>query len=311
MPESMTAVRLKRFGGLKALHVQQDVERPQPESGQLLIEVKATGVNPVDWKLAEGLGKGFLQPPYTVGCEVAGVVTEVGEGHRAFKPGDAVFAYVSLQRCGGMAPYAIALPEETASKPESLSFTEAAAIPVGALTSWQAMIGAAGLKAGQCVLIHGASGGVGSLAVQIAKARGAVVFGTASGDNADYVRQLGVDRFINYKEEQFDQVIRGVDVVYDCVGGDTQTRSFKVLKEGGALVSIVSEPPAKLAKQHKVTASMVAVQPNGSQLAEIGSMIDDGKLKPRVDQTFPLTEAPQALALSQQGKAKGKLVLLP
>lgn len=271
----------------------------------------AAGVNPVDWKIREGFGKEWFghKLPFTLGCDVAGIVEHTGAQVKRFRPGDAVYGYVNLRRCGGYAEFVIATEEEVASKPTVLDFVEAAAVPVGALTAWQALFDHAHLNAGQRVLIHGAAGGVGSMAVQLAKAKGAEVVGTASARNEQFLHELGVDQAINYQTTHFEDVLCDLDVVFDTIGNDTQARSFGVLKKGGVLVSTVSEPSEATAKAAGVTGVMVMVQPSAAQLAEISVLIEAGKIRPRVGMVLPLTDARKAHELSQTGHAQGKIVL--
>ena len=306
----MKAVRIHDYGGSEVL-VLEDVTRPVPAADEMLVRVKAAGVNPVDWKIRDGFGKEFFghQLPLTLGCDLAGVVESAGAEVQGFNSGDAVFGYVSLERCGAYAEYAIAKPTEIALKPRGLDFEQAAAIPVGALTAWQAMFEIAGLSEGQSVLIHAAAGGVGHLAVQLAKARGAVVTGTASGQNAEFVRGLGVDELIDYRKTRFEEVVKGMDVVFDTIGAETQIRSYKVLNRGGVLVSAVSEPPADANAEHGVKGEMVAVQPNAAQLGEISELIEANRLTPSIATVMPLQEVRKAHELSQGGRTRGKIIL--
>ncbi len=214
-----------------------------------------------------------------------------------------------LQRNGGYAEYAIAKTDEIVPKPESLDFENAAAIAVGALTWWQAIFDQAKLQSGQKFLITGASGGVGSMAVQLAKAKGAFVIGTASGKNEAFVKSLGADEFIDYTKQKFEELVKDVDVVFDTVGGDTLARSFQTLKKGGSLVTTVEPPSEEKAKEFGVKAAMVNVQPSAKQLAEINQLIDDGKLKTHVATVLPLAEVKKAHHLSEGGRTRGKIVL--
>lgn len=303
------AVRLDAASGLEAVHLDA-IERPVPGDGEVVVAVRAAGVNPVDWKIAEGAAAYFgLELPATLGCELSGVVVEAQDDSGRLSPGDEVFGYVSLERCGAFADYALALPEELAAKPAGLTHTEAAALPVAGETSWQALFDTAGLTDGQRVLIHAASGGVGSVGVQLAKARGAYVIGTASAANERFVRALGVDEFIDYRSTRFEAVVSDVDVVYDTVGGETQQRSYAVLKRGGRLVSIVEEPDPETAAGHGVRAEMIGVKPNGAELARIGDLVVASKLRPEIARVYALEDAPAALAESRRGHVRGKLVL--
>jgi len=307
---TMKAVRIHTHGGPETL-VYEDAPRPTPLTNEVLIRVRAASVNPIDWKIRDGYGKQMFnhQMPLILGWDVAGTTEAVGPEVDKFKLGDPVYGYTSLLRDGAYAEFAIAKPEEIALKPASLDFVQAAAIPIGALTPWQAMFDTASLQENQKVLIHAASGGVGSIAVQLAKAKGAYVIGTASARNADFVRELGVDEFIDYQSTPFETLVHDVDVVLDTIGGDTQVRSFGVLHKDGFLVSIVEPPSEELATQHGVRMAMLAVQPNADQLREITELIDSGKLKPFVETVLPLSEARRAHEMSQSGRTRGKIVL--
>ena len=307
---TMKAIRIHDYGGPEVI-LHEEVPRPEPTANEILIHVQAAGVNPVDWKIREGFGKEWFghQLPLSLGCDLAGVVESTGNTVNAFKPGDAVYGYVNLARCGAYAEYAIARESEITRKPQALDFTQAAAIPVGALTSWQALFDIAKLTSGQKVLIHAAAGGVGHLAVQLAKTKGALVIGTVSAKNAEFARGLGVDELIDYRATPFENVIKNIDVAFDTIGEDTQERSFKVLKNGGWLVSAVSEPPEDACQRHGVQGDMVAVQPNAKQLAEISALIESGQVTPIVATTMPLENARQAHELSQSGHTRGKIIL--
>jgi NADPH:quinone reductase-like Zn-dependent oxidoreductase len=307
---TMKAVRIHTHGGLETL-VYEDAPRPTPLTGEVLIRVHAASVNPVDWKIRDGFGKEMFnhQMPLILGWDVAGTIEAIGPEVDEFKPGDPVYGYISLLRDGTYAELAIAKQAEITLKPASLDFVQAAAIPIVALTTWQALFDTANLQENQKVLIHAASGGVGSIAVQLAKAKGAYVIGTASARNADFVRELGVDEFVDYQSTPFETVVHDVDVVLDTIGGDTQVRSFGVLRKDGFLVSIVEPPSQELAAQHGVRSAMLPAQPNATQLSEITALIDSGKLKPFVETVLPLSEARQAQEMSQSGRTRGKIVL--
>jgi NADPH:quinone reductase-like Zn-dependent oxidoreductase len=307
---TMKAVRIHTQGGPETL-VYEDAPRPTPLTNEVLIRVRAASVNPVDWKIRDGYGKEIFnhQMPLILGWDVAGTIEAVGPEVDKFKLGDPVYGYTSLLRDGAYAEFIVAKQEEIAVKPASLDFVEAAAVPVAALTAWQAMFDTANLEENQKVLIHAASGGVGSIAVQLAKAKGVYVIGTSSARNAEFVRELGVDEFIDYQATQFETVVHDVDVVLDTIGGDTQVRSFGVLRKDGFLVSIVEPPSEQLAAQHGVRSKMVGVLPNGTQLSEIAALIDSGKVKPFVETVLPLSEARQAHEMSKSGRTRGKIVL--
>jgi NADPH:quinone reductase-like Zn-dependent oxidoreductase len=310
---TMRAARIHSYGDPTGVRVEQ-APRPQPGRGQLLVRVRAAGVNPLDWMIAEGKARSWIDHrlPLTLGWELAGTVEELGDGAGRFKPGDEVFAMIELSDDGADAEFAIADETALAIKPRTIDFAHAAATPVGALTAHQALFDAAGLRAGQAVLIHAAAGGVGSIAVQLAKAAGARVIGTASGmEHIALLRALGCDEAIDYKATRFEDHVRDVDVVVDPVGGDTQRRSFGVLKPDGILVALTEEPRPELAGKHAVRAAMIGVKPDGRRLAEIAAIIDQGKLRPRIQATFPLEKIKQALELSRARHVAGKVVLIP
>lgn len=307
-PATMKAVRYHQFGGADQL-VYEDAPIPTPGEGEMLIRVHAAGVNPVDAKIRSGMfGKeGTL--PAIPGYDVSGIVESAGPGVTKFKKGDEVFAYMSLQRGGGYAQFAIVKEIEAAKKPAGLSHDQAAAVPLASLTAWQALADAAKLEKGQAVLIHGGSGGVGSFAVQIARARGAKVFATASARNQQTLKELGAGVAIDYASQKFEEIAKEMDVVLDTVGGETQARSFAVLKKGGVLVSIVGMPDQKKAEAAGVRATGVLVKPDAAELATIAAMIDEGTIKPQVSMTLPLAEARKAHEQIETGHTRGKIVL--
>jgi NADPH:quinone reductase-like Zn-dependent oxidoreductase len=325
--KTMKAVRIERYGNEEAVEL-AEVQRPQPTENQVLVKVKAAAVNPVDWKIRDGLGDLFgLKLPLILGCEVAGTVEAVGDngpsspldesvrsadrtGVSDFVAGDEVYGYLSAYS-GGYAEYVAAPASEFVRKPKQIDFDTAASVPVAALTAWQGIFDQGELARGQRILIAGASGAVGSMAVQLAKNKGAYVIGTGSGRNEEFVRKLGADEFIDYKKAKFEDKVSGVDVVFDTVGGDTQERAFRTLKRAGVLVSTVNPPSAEKAKQFGVTVAMVAMMPNPDQLAEINRLLESGRLKVRVATVLPLTEVKKAHQLSSSGHADGKIILRP
>jgi NADPH:quinone reductase-like Zn-dependent oxidoreductase len=304
--ESMKAVRIHQYGGPEQLRL-EDVPRPRPNAGEVLIRVIAAGVNPIDWKIRAGYMKDVMAVtmPLIPGTDVSGVVEAVGPGVTGFKKGNEAFGVGNF----GYAEFVVAKESELALKPSSIDHAHAAAIPVAASTAWQALFNGAGLASGQKVLVHGAAGGVGGFAVQFAKTKGAHVVATASGRNQSLLRELGVDEAIDYEKNKFDDLVRDVDVVLDTQGGDTQQRSWKVLKKGGILVSIVQPPAAEEAARYGVRSTMFVRQPNAGELSEIAKLIDSGKVKVVVETVLPLSQARRAQELSQAGHARGKTVL--
>jgi len=309
--ESMKAVRVHNYGGPEVLRF-EDAPRPTPGSGELLVRVHAVSVNPIDWKVRAGDMKDYipLHLPFIPGWDVSGVVEAVGAGVTKFKKGDEVYARPDVTQHGGAyAEYAVVKETQTALKPKSVDYVHAATVPVAAVTAWRALFDTAGLKKGQKVLIHGAAGGVGSFAVQLAKWKGAHVIGTASAKNQSFLRELGVDEAIDYAKTRFEDVVHDADVVLDPIGGDTQSRSWKVLKKGGFLVSIVAQPSTEEATKHGVRSALINAQADTSVLSEIAKLIDSGKLKPIVETVLPLSEARKAHELNEGGHARGKIVL--
>ena len=307
---TMKAVRIHAYGGPEVLHY-EDTPIPQLQPDDLLIRVRATAVNPVDWKIREGFLQGVLNHclPLTLGWDVSGEVAAVGPEVIRFQIGDAVYTRPNIERDGGYADYIAVKASEAALKPVKLDHDHAAAVPLAALTAWQALVDAAQLRSGQTVLIHAAAGGVGSFAVQLAKARGAKVIATASAVNIGLVTELGADQFVDYTRSRFEEVAKEVDVVFDTIGGETQTRSWSVLKPGGMLVSVVSPPPEATAAAYGVRSAFVFVQPSSSQLDAITQLIDEGRIKPILHTIMPLYEARQAQVISQGGHVRGKIVL--
>jgi NADPH:quinone reductase-like Zn-dependent oxidoreductase len=278
----MKAARLHAFGGPEAV-VYEDAPRPQPGPGEVLIRVHAAGVNPVDWKTCAGRGVArtvALSFPYVPGWDVSGVVEEAGPGVSGFARGDEVFGLVRFPQPGSTyAEYVAAPADHLALKPPALDHIQAAALPCVALTAWQALVEAARLQGGQKVLIHGAAGGVGHIAAQLARHMGAFVIGTASQRNSDFVRTNGVDQSIDYESERFEDCVTGVDVVLDPIAGETRDRSWPVLKPGGVLVAVQGPASAEAAARHGVRLEPVLVRPNAAQLAAMAEGARDGWMR--------------------------------
>lgn len=309
MTQTMKAVRIHEWGGPEVMRY-EDAPVPVPAEGDVLVRVHAASINPVDWKVRHGYLKDKLphKMPLVLGWDVSGVVAAVGAGVTAFKPGDAVYSRPDISRDGTYAEYVAVRASELAPKPASLDHVHAAAVPLAALTAWQAMLENAGLQAGQTVLIHAAAGGVGSFAVQLAKWKGAKVIATASAANHDHVRGLGADVVVDYRSQRFEDA-GPVDVVFDTMGGETQERSWSVLKPGGALVSIVAPPPQEAGDKVGARALFTFIQPNADQLRQIGGLIDAGTVKVHVEARYPLSQAAEALERVRQGHTRGKVVL--
>src|SRR6202163_1202389 len=281
MSKTMKAIRIHNYGGPEVLQY-EDAPRPKPHAGEILVRVHAAGVNPIDWKVREGHMKDFWPHkfPLILGWDLSGVVEELGRGVSRFKIGDEVYSLPDPTRNGAYADYIVVRESELALKPNSLHHIRAAAVPLATLTAWQSLFDTAQVQPGQRVLIHAGSGGVGHFAVQLAKWRGAHVFATASTKNQDLLRELGVDEPIDYTQQRFEDIARNIDIVLDTIGGETQERSWSVLKKGGNLVSIVQPPSEEKAEELGVRAAFVAGHPSRAQLDEIANVIDSGELKP-------------------------------
>ncbi|MEO6004667.1 MAG: NADP-dependent oxidoreductase [Opitutus sp.] len=308
--KTMKAACIYSYGGPEVL-VYEDAPRPHPGAGEVLVRIHAAGINPVDWKIREGHLKEMLHHtlPLVLGWDLSGVVESLGSGLTRLKAGDEVFSRPDISRDGAYAEFIVVKESELALKPKSVDHIHAAAMPLAGLTAWQTLFDAGGLAAGQRILIHAAAGGVGHLAVQLAKWKGALVIGTAAARNHAFLRELGVDQVIDYTTERFEDVVQPVDVVLDTMGGDTQERSWKVLKPGGILISIISPPKAEVAAKHGVRQAFVFTQPNATQLGEIAKLADAEKLKVIVETVLPLSDATRGQELSERGHGRGKIVL--
>ena len=308
---TMRAVSQDTLGGPEVLKI-VEVERPVPEPVEILVRVRAAGVNPTDWK-ARATGGRFGSPPFTLGFDVSGVVEEVGPGVTLYAPGDEVFGMPRFPHAAGAyAEYVTAPPRHFARKPASLDHVRAAALPLAALTAWQGLVDTGGLGEGQRVLIHAAGGGVGHLAVQIAKARGAYVIGTARTAKHELIRSLGADEVIDYTREDFASAVKDVDVVLDTIGGDYGPRSLRTLRDGGTLVSIV--PPVDdalrvAAAERGIAAGWTLVEPDYAGMKEIAALVEAGRLHAEIDSVFPLEEVAKAHELGERGRTTGKIVL--
>jgi NADPH:quinone reductase-like Zn-dependent oxidoreductase len=308
---TMKAVRIHNYGGSDVL-VYEEVPVPEPGSGELLVRVRAASVTPMDWKMREGYVRQWVDVPmpHILGRALAGDVVAIGPDVTGFAVGDAVCGTVNLMK-GTHAEYAAVPAGEVMVKPAAMDYESAAAVSFSALAAWQALIEAGSVAEGQTVLIHAAAGAVGSLAVQIAKAHGARVIGTASAANAEFVRALGADEVIDYTTTRFEDVVHDIDLVLDLIGGDTQDRSWQVLKPGGILVSLVSMTPEaqEAAAAQGARAAMVATRPDMAQLQQIADLMTAGRVRSAIGTVRPLAEAREVQELSQTGHARGQLVL--
>lgn len=307
----MKAIRFHEYGGSEVL-VYEDAPRPSPKEGEVLVKIHAASMNPVDWKMRAGYLRQWvpLPLPITPGRDFAGDIVELGSNVSTFQVGDAVFGNTSLEN-GSHAEYVTIATSQLAHKPTSVDYEAAAATPLAALSAWQGLVDILHVQAGQRVLIHAAAGGVGHFAVQFAHVLGAYVIATTSQDNIDLVQQLGADEVIDYRATRFEDVVRDVDAVLDTVGGDTQERSWQVLKPGGAQASLVGFAPEAVAAAaaRGLRAEMIATRPDGAQLEHIAKLIDAGQIRPVISEVLPLQEAAKAHQRSEKGGARGKVVL--
>ncbi|HTI07410.1 MAG TPA: NADP-dependent oxidoreductase [Puia sp.] len=307
----MKAVQIHRFGGPEELKYEEAAD-PVLNPDDVLIKVYATSVNPIDWKVRKGQKKDPAAAtfPMILGWDVSGVIERIGDQVTSFQPGDEVFSRPDPSRPGTYAELVAVRASEVASKPATIGHELAASVPLTGLTAWQGIFDHGELKAGQKILIHGAAGGVGTLAVQLAKWKGAYVIGTASAKNIPFLKDLGADEVIDYKTEDFSEKLMDLDLVFDTIGGEVQAKSIKVLKPQGILVSTVGikDPEALKAKGIKGVAYMA--RSYGDQLRELANLVDAGAIKPVVSKMLPLKEAEEAHRISEEGHTRGKIVLL-
>ncbi|MGN9839127.1 NADP-dependent oxidoreductase [Nonomuraea sp. H19] len=308
----MKAISQDALGGPEVLKM-VEVDKPVPGPTEVLVRVQAAGLNPTDWKIRENGGL-LAGPPFVLGYDVSGVVEASGIGQALYKPGDEVFGMLRYpQGHGAFAEYVAAPSRHFVRKPAGIDHTQAAAIPLAGLTAWQALVDVAGLKGGQRVLIHAAAGGVGHLAVQIAKARGAYVIGTASAGKHDFLRDIGADELVDYRTADFAEVVRDVDVVLDTLGGDYGPRSLRTLRRGGTIVSLVlSQLDASLdaqAAELGIRSETMLVEPDQAAMRALAALLEAGRLRVEIAAVLPLAEAAKAHELGETGRTTGKIVL--
>ena len=309
MSSLMKAAQINSFGDRSVLEL-NDIDIPTASANEVLIKVKAAAVNPVDWKIREGYLQSVLNHklPLTIGWDVSGEVVAAGDQVTHLKVGDAVYSRPDIVKNGSFAQYMTAVADEVALKPSSLTWQEAAGVPLAALTAWQSLYDLAQLEAGERVLVHAGSGAVGQFAIQLAKHRGAYVYTTTSSRNTELVLGLGADQAIDYHHEDFSE-LKDIDVVFDTVGGETQENSWKTLKKGGRLVSIVNNPDEAIAAEHAVSAFFCFVQPSREQLDHLSELANAGKLVVNIDSEFTLDEVEKAQERSETGRAQGKIII--
>ncbi|MEV4925226.1 NADP-dependent oxidoreductase [Streptomyces roseoverticillatus] len=311
-PVRMHAIRQETAGGPEVLQL-VETDRPVPGPTEILVRVRAAGVNPVDWKTrARGYYYSGHVPPFGLGFDVSGVVEAVGDGVTLYAPGDEVYGMPRFPHpAGAYAEYVAAPSRHFAPKPQGLDHVQAAALPLAALTAWQAVVDTARVTEGQRVLIHAAAGGVGHLAVQIAKARGAYVIGTASAAKHDFLRSLGADELIDYREQDFAEELENLDVVVESISGDYPARSLRTLRPGGTLVSLLplEEPVLGEARERGIRAVRMMVEPDLAGLQGISQLVEAGRLRTEIAAVLPLAEAAKAHELGETGRTSGKIVL--
>ncbi len=303
----MKAIRIQEFGGPDKVHV-ENIVKPNVTKDHALIRVRAASVNPVDWMIREKEFNptGADRVPMTLGQDFAGVIEQIGPGSStSFREGDEVFGEV----WGAFAEYVVVPLKDLARKPRGIDFVTAAAIPMAGLTAWQAVNGTAKAKSGMRLLIHGVSGGVGSFAAQFAKLKGCTVFGTASPASFDYLKSIGIERVVDYHTTRFEDVVQDVDVVIDPLGGETQARSWSVLKRGGLLINLVGQVDREAAEKAGVRGVVFSMEYDVKQMEQIADLVAQGKVKPHITKVLPLDEAREALDLNQAGESHGELVL--
>ena len=309
----MKAVKINSYGGPEVLEIKEALSSPTPLKNQIQVEVHAASINPYDVKIVSGLYKDYmpLEFPAVPGGDYAGVIASLGEGVADFKVGDKVYgsANVLSGGTGSFAEIAIANVKNSAHMPGSINFEDAAALPVVGSSVVQALEQHIKLKKGQKILIHGGAGGIGHLAIQLAKSIGAWVATTVDSDDVDYVKTLGADEIIDYKKQNFEVVLKDYDAVYDLVGGETTEKSFKVLKKGGVLVSMLGAPNDELAKKYGVTTVGQGTKTETANLTRVAELVDSGKMKVHVDKVFPLDEVKEAFAYQKENSPQGKVVL--
>jgi NADPH:quinone reductase-like Zn-dependent oxidoreductase len=311
----MKAIQIKKYGSNDVVEISETASVPRISSGKILVNINASGVNPVDWKIREGYFQQImpLQFPSTLGLDFSGVVKQLEEdAPSAFKQGDEVYGQASVFSggSGAFAELALVNKDSIAYKPKTLNYIETAALPLVGVSAWQALVEHIGLSREQKILIHGGAGGIGSIAIQLAKHLGVYVATTVSTNDEQFVQELGADQVIDYKTENFEDIVHDYDAVFDTVGGDTYKRSFKVLKKGsGKLVSTLEQPNSELMNQYGINAVFLFSQVNSQQLTKLAEWVDQNNIKVNIDKTFSIEEAARALEYQKDGHPRGKVVL--
>jgi alcohol dehydrogenase len=313
----MKSIQINRYGGSDVIEVINAASVPNPSSGKILVNVKAAGVNPADWKIREGYFQQMapLQFPSTLGADFSGIIKQLGEGvsNSGLKPGDEVYGLASAVFSGGSGAFAeLALVEKDriAHKPKTLNHIEAAGLPTVGISAWQGLVENIGLSNDKKILIHGGAGGIGSMAIQLAKHLGAYIATTACTNDKQFVQELGANQVIDYKTENFEDILHDYDGVFDTVGGDTYKRSFKVLKKGsGIITSMLEQPNSELMNRYGVKALAQLTQANRQLLTKLAEWVDQNNIKVNIDKTFPIDQAADALDYQRDLHPRGKVVI--
>lgn len=308
----MKAAQISQYGGKEVVKTVNDAPKPTIKSDQLLIEVQAASVNPFDITVREGRARQMaeLKFPATLGGDFAGLVSEIGEDVSGFEIGQPVYGQGSpLSGNGVFAEFAPVKASQTAARPTSIDEINSAALPLTSSSAYQALVEHINLQAGQKILIHGGAGGIGTIAIQLAKNIGAYIATTAANEESEYVKELGANEVIDYKSQDFSEIIKGYDAVYDTVGGETTSKSYKVLKPGGILVSMVSQPDEELVNKYDINFTAQFTKVTTEKLTKIAELVDDGKIKVHIDKVFPLDQAAEAIEYQKTGHPKGKVVI--
>ena len=312
----MKSAQIKRYGGSEVVEINQNTPAlNDPSAGKVLVTVKAAGVNPADWKVREGYFQQMtpLQFPSTLGMDFSGTIEKVGEGVDGFKQGEEVYGDAAAIRggSGAFAEMALTNEDSIAHKPKTLSYEEAAGLPLVGVSAWQALVETMGLSGSQKILIHGGAGGIGSIAIQLATRLGTGTYTatTVSTNDKEFVQQLGANEAIDYKTQTFEDILHDYDAVFDTVGGETYTRSFKILKKGGIIVSMLEQPNQELMHQFSVKATHQFTKVNRERLTRLAQWVDQNNIHVNIDRTFPLDEAGKALDYQKDVHPRGKIVL--
>jgi len=306
----MKAAQINKYGSSEVVEINNNAPKPAVLPGQLLVEVYAAGVNPIDWKIREGYIP--LKFPATLGGDFSGVVADVGEDVSGFKKGLEVYGYASILGggSGSFAEFVSVDAKAMALKPKNITHVEAGALPLTGVSAWQSLVDHIGISRGEKILIHGGAGGIGSIAIQLARHLGVYVATTVSAKDMQYVKELGADEAIDYKNQKFEDMLHNYDAVFDTVGGETYIRSFKVLRKGSIIVSMLEQPRPELMEQYGVKAIGQLTQVNSERLSKLAELVDQRFIKVNVGKTFPLEQAGEALVYLQSGHLQGKVVLM-